>query len=74
MNYEFMRQTRDRAAAQSGRRPARSRPEREPRQPIHAFAATMGLAFLLAGIGGFIPGVTSNYDELELAGPHPAPS
>ena len=35
---------------------------------MHAFAATMGLAFLLAGIGGFIPGVTSNYDELEFAG------
>jgi hypothetical protein len=37
--------------------------------PIHAFAATMGLLFLLAGIGGFIPGITSNYDELKLAGP-----
>jgi len=36
---------------------------------MHAFAALMGLAFLLAGVGGFIPGVTSNYDELELAGP-----
>ncbi|MDQ4088893.1 MAG: DUF4383 domain-containing protein, partial [Actinomycetota bacterium] len=36
---------------------------------MHAFAAIMGLAFLLAGIGGFIPGVTSNYDELEFAGP-----
>jgi len=28
----------------------------------------MGLAFLLAGVGGFIPGVTSNYDELRLYG------
>ena len=74
MNYEFKGQTRDRVAAQSGRarapRSARGTGAgREPRQPIHAFAATMGLAFLLAGIGGFIPGITSNYDELEFAGP-----
>jgi hypothetical protein len=41
----------------------------EERQPIHAFAATMGLLFLLVGIAGFIPGVTSNYDELTFAGP-----
>ncbi len=83
MSYEFKGRTRDRVAAESGRRSARSRPEpeprtasrpgsgseREPRQPIHAFAATMGLAFLIAGIAGFIPGLTSNFDELELAGP-----
>ncbi len=36
---------------------------------MQAFAATMGLVFLLAGIAGFIPGVTSNYDQLEFAGP-----
>ena len=41
----------------------------EERQPIHAFAATMGLLFQLVGIAGFIPGVTSNYDELKFAGP-----
>ena len=29
----------------------------------------MGLLFGLAGIAGFIPGVTSNYDELKFAGP-----
>ncbi len=74
MAYEFKGRTRDRVAAESGRRPARSRPERAPRsgsdrQPMQAFAAIMGAAFLLAGIGGFIPGVTSNYDELEFAGP-----
>ncbi len=74
MTYEFKGRTRDRVAAESGGRPARSRPEQAPRsgsdrQPMQAFAATMGAAFLLAGIGGFIPGVTSNYDELEFAGP-----
>ena len=55
-------------------------PQPEPRQrrsrlpddsrpsPLKPFAAIMGAAFLLAGIGGFIPGITSNYDELQLAG------
>ncbi len=35
---------------------------------MQTFAAVMGAAFLLAGIGGFIPGVTSNYDQLAFAG------
>jgi hypothetical protein len=74
MTYEFKGRTRDRVAAESGGRPARSSSERAPRsgsdrQPIQAFAAAVGAAFLLVGIAGFIPGVTSNYDELELAGP-----
>lgn len=38
------------------------------RSILQLAAAAFGLAFLLAGIGGFIPGVTSNYDELELFG------
>jgi hypothetical protein len=29
----------------------------------------MGLAFLVAGLGGFIPGVTSHTDQLERSGP-----
>jgi len=41
----------------------------EPRQPIHAFAASSGLLFLLLGIAGFIPGVTSKYGDLGFAGP-----
>ena len=55
-----------------GNRPAA--PPREPdssrtgRSLLQVFAAVMGLAFLLAGVGGFIPGVTSNYDQLELYG------
>ena len=75
MSYEFKGRTAGRVAEESGQsrrrrepRAARSGGAREERQPMHAFAATMGLAFLLAGIGGFIPGVTSNYDELEFAG------
>ncbi len=77
MSYEFKGRTAGRVAEESGQSRRRREPRartgsggagREERQPMHAFAATMGLAFLLAGIGGFIPGVTSNYDELEFAG------
>ena len=77
MSYEFQGRTAARVEEERGGRPRARRSKtpspapagREPRQPIHAFAATMGLLFLLTGVGGFIPGVTSNYDELEFAGP-----
>ncbi len=79
MSYEFQGRTRARVEEESGRRrPARERApreerpaarDREPRTPMHAFAAASGLVFLLTGIGGFIPGITTNYDELEFAGP-----
>jgi len=81
MSYEFQGRTKARVDEESGRRPGRSRSAtaatrapreprgaREPRSPIHAFAAITGLAFLLAGVGGFIPGVTSNSDQLETSG------
>ncbi|MGI8809709.1 MAG: DUF4383 domain-containing protein [Acidimicrobiales bacterium] len=86
MSYEYKGRTRDRVAAESGRRPGKTRSPRDPgpapasgsgrgsrsgseaRQPIHGFAAAVGLAFLLVGIAGFIPGLTSNYDQLEFAG------
>ena len=83
MGYEFQGRTRARQMEESGRRPSRARAPREPksarpareeRQPIHASAGLMGLAFLAAGIGGFIPGITTNYDELELAGRSRGPS
>lgn len=45
-----------------------SRPTAGSRSILQLAAATFGLAFLLAGIGGFIPGVTSDYDQLELFG------
>jgi hypothetical protein len=38
------------------------------RAPIQIAAAVVGAAFLLVGILGFIPGVVSDYDHLELAG------
>ncbi|WP_278312688.1 DUF4383 domain-containing protein [Lolliginicoccus levis] len=36
--------------------------------PVQVGAAIVGAAFLLAGIAGFIPGVTSDFDTLQFAG------
>ncbi len=36
--------------------------------PLQTAAAVVGAVFLLAGVAGFIPGVTTNYDSLEFAG------
>ena len=38
------------------------------RSPIQSAAMLVGLVFLVVGILGFIPGITSNYDELKFAG------
>ena len=38
------------------------------RSPIQSAALLVGVVFLLVGILGFIPGITSNYDELKFAG------
>jgi uncharacterized membrane protein len=38
------------------------------RHPAQLFAALVGAVFLLAGVLGFIPGITTNYDELTFAG------
>jgi Domain of unknown function (DUF4383) len=38
------------------------------RSPIQSVALLVGLVFLLVGILGFIPGITSNYDDLKFAG------
>lgn len=38
------------------------------RPPIQNAAPLVGMAFLVIGILGFIPGITSNYDELKFAG------
>ena len=38
------------------------------RHPIQYIALIYGLVFLLVGILGFIPGVTTNYDSLALLG------
>jgi len=38
------------------------------RSPAQSVAMLVGLAFLVVGILGFIPGITTNYDELKFAG------
>jgi len=38
------------------------------RSPAQSIAMLVGLAFLIVGILGFIPGITTNYDELKFAG------
>lgn len=40
------------------------------RQPVQTFAAVVGVVFLVVGILGFIPGITSHYDQLTFAGHH----
>jgi hypothetical protein len=80
MAYEFRGRTAARSQEESGRTraPREARAGRggggagEGRTPMQKFAALMGAVFGLAGIAGFIPGVTTNYDELEFAGPESA--
>ena len=40
------------------------------RLPIQYIALVYGLVFLLVGVLGFIPGITTNYDTLAIAGHH----
>ncbi|TDP95084.1 uncharacterized protein DUF4383 [Labedaea rhizosphaerae] len=41
---------------------------RTTRTPVQFVAAAVGAVFLLVGIAGFIPGVTTHYDEMSFAG------
>jgi hypothetical protein len=52
-------------------RPARS-PESASRYhaPVQKAALAVGAVFLLVGVLGFVPGITTNYDELTFAGHH----
>lgn len=36
--------------------------------PLQTASAVVGAVFLLVGVAGFIPGLTSNYESLEFAG------
>jgi Domain of unknown function (DUF4383) len=40
-----------------------------PRHPVQLVATIFGVVFLLVGILGFVPGITTNYDQLTFAGP-----
>ena len=75
MAYEFRGNTRLRQdQARQGRRPRPERVETAPsgggreRSLAQVLALAFGVAFLLLGIAGFIPGVTQNYDQLNLFG------
>jgi hypothetical protein len=50
------------------RTPMTAAPRSASRTPAQVLAAVFGLTFLLVGVAGFIPGITSNYDELDLLG------
>ena len=39
------------------------------RTPLQTAAMWVGIVFLLVGVAGFIPGVTTDYGEMEFAGP-----
>jgi Domain of unknown function (DUF4383) len=39
-----------------------------PRTPIQLAAAVVGVAFLLVGVAGFIPGITTHYSDMTGAG------
>ena len=41
---------------------------RTDRTPVQTAAAGVGAVFLVVGIAGFIPGITTNYDEMNFAG------
>ncbi len=40
------------------------------RSPVQIVAMVYGIVFLLVGIAGFIPGLTTNYETLQFAGHH----
>lgn len=40
------------------------------RSPVQIAALIYGIVFLLVGIAGFIPGLTTNYDTMQFAGHH----
>jgi hypothetical protein len=66
MAHEFRGNTGVRSSGGSERE-ARSRTG-ERRSLAQVLALVFGLTFLLVGIAGFIPGVTTNYDQLALLG------
>lgn len=45
-----------------------ARTQRHSRSPVQLAALVSGAAFLLVGVLGFVPGVTSDYDSLQVAG------
>jgi len=42
--------------------------ERKTGSPVQAAALIVGIAFVVVGVLGFVPGITTNYDDLTFAG------
>ncbi|WP_285733308.1 DUF4383 domain-containing protein [Nocardiopsis sp. ATB16-24] len=40
------------------------------REPVRIAALVVGIVFLVVGVMGFIPGLTTNYDQMQFAGHH----
>ncbi|SDY10824.1 protein of unknown function [Amycolatopsis xylanica] len=53
---------------QAGQQPSGITPGGASRTPAQLSAGVVGVVFLLVGIGGFIPGLTTDYDQLSFAG------
>ena len=51
-------------------RDVRGRPPAGPRPRIQAVAAAVAAVFVLLGVLGFIPGITTHYGDLSFAGHH----
>jgi hypothetical protein len=47
-----------------------TRPAATHRHPVQIVSCALGAVFLLVGILGFIPGITTNYDQLMVGGHH----
>jgi hypothetical protein len=45
-----------------------NRPDRTDTTPVQKAAMIVSILFLLIGIAGFIPGITSNFDDMKFAG------
>lgn len=45
-----------------------TRTGRTGRHPVQLVALVVGIVFLLVGVLGFVPGITTRYDDMEMAG------
>ncbi|MVA75516.1 DUF4383 domain-containing protein [Auraticoccus sp. F435] len=50
--------------------PTSSRADRAGRTAVQKAALAVGVVFLLVGVLGFVPGITSNYDTMSFASHH----
>jgi hypothetical protein len=58
----------ERSSAMSDKTHVRSGTTTRTRTPVQTASALVGAVFLLVGVLGFIPGITTGYDGLEAAG------